>query len=214
MPPSEVPQNPALAPTNPPTNPPTAQQAAAPAPMPSRDARAELENLLDKAAQKATDAITLDQTERDLRRSLVGSPEIGMLADSVAIERVPEGLRIQLMDQARVAMFAVGSARLNEAGRKLIRLIAAAAATAPNLLAITGHTDGLGYASDVKYGNWELSSDRANAARRELIAAGIPPTRVVRVEGRADRENLIPEIPNDPRNRRISFTLLKTTPTQ
>jgi chemotaxis protein MotB len=180
-------------------------------PMP-RDARAELEAMLDRESQNAKEQMALDQTERSLRESLADSPELANLADSVVIQKVAEGLRVQLTDQAKVAMFAVGSAKLNDSGRKLLRLVAGATAKAPNPLTIAGHTDALGYAADAKYGNWELSSDRANAARRELLAAGIQPGRIIRVEGRADLDHLMIENPLDPRNRRISITLMRAAP--
>ena len=95
------------------------------------------------------------------------------------------------------------------ARRRLMRMVATALASVPNPIGITGHTDALGYAPDAKYGNWELSSDRANAARRELIASGIPGTRIVRVEGRADLDHFGASDPLDPSNRRISITLLR-----
>ena len=174
-----------------------------------RDARAELEALLDRQTAALTERQGLEKAERDLRAALETMPELGALADSVVIERTPVGLRVQLTDQAKVSMYNVGSAQMNEQGRRLMRLVAGAVASAPNRLSITGHTDALGYAEGAKYGNWELSSDRANAARRELIAAGVPARRIVRVEGRADLDHLDAANPLAPQNRRISITLLK-----
>jgi chemotaxis protein MotB len=81
-------------------------------------------------------------------------------------------------------------------------------------VSISGHTDSLAYSGAAKYGNWELSSDRANAARRELLAAGLPAGRIRRVEGRADLDHLEPENPLDPRNRRIGITLLRRVPAE
>lgn len=193
------------------TQPQPQQQQPAGAQALPRDARAELEAMLDRQSAALNEQYALEQTERELRKRIATSPELGALADSVLIQQVPEGLRIQLTDQAKVAMFAVGSARMNDAGRRLMKLVAGAVAAAPNGLGITGHTDALGYAADTKYGNWELSSDRANAARRELIAAGIPAPRIVRVEGRADLDHLAGDNPLDPRNRRISITLLRAS---
>lgn len=172
--------------------------------------RAELEALLDRQSAALTEQAALEGLERDLRRRLAATPELAALSDSVIIQQVPEGLRVQLTDQARLSMFAVGSATMNEPGRRLMRLVAAALAPLPNGVSISGHTDALGYAADARYGNWELSSDRANAARRELIAAGVPGPRIVRVEGRADLDHLEGGAPLDPRNRRISITLLRT----
>ncbi|HYD66626.1 flagellar motor protein MotB [Azospirillum sp.] len=171
--------------------------------------REELEAMLDRQSEALHERYALDELERDLRKRVASAPELKAVADSVLIQQVPEGLRIQLTDQAKFSMFAVGSAQMNEQGKRLMRMVSAAIATVPNGLSISGHTDALGYAAEAKYGNWELSSDRANAARRELIAAGVPPRRIVRVEGRADLDHLAADTPLDPRNRRISITLLR-----
>ncbi|WP_146210744.1 OmpA family protein, partial [Azospirillum sp. TSO35-2] len=156
-----------------------------------------------------TERVAMETLERDLRQRLASSPELSALSGSLVIQQSPDGLRVQLTDQARFSMFKVGSAQMNEQGRRLMRLVATALLSAPNAISITGHTDGLGYAPDAKYGNWELSSDRANAARRELIGSGIPVQRIVRVEGRADLDHFAAGAPLDPTNRRISITLLR-----
>jgi chemotaxis protein MotB len=177
--------------------------------QPQAPTREELEAMLDRQSEALHERFALDELERDLRKRVASAPELKAVSDSVIIQQVPEGLRIQLTDQAKFSMFAVGSAQMNEQGRRLMRMVSAAIATVPNGLSISGHTDALGYAAEAKYGNWELSSDRANAARRELIAAGVPARRIVRVEGRADLDHLAADTPLDPRNRRISITLLR-----
>ncbi|MCG5240929.1 OmpA family protein [Azospirillum doebereinerae] len=174
--------------------------------------RAELEALLDHQSAELNERVALESLERDLRARIAESPELNALSGSVVIQQVPEGLRVQLTDQARFSMFKVGSAHMNEPGRRLMRMVASALAPVPNGISIAGHTDGLGYAAEAKYGNWELSSDRANAARREIIAGGIPAKRIVRVEGRADLDHFAADTPLDPSNRRISITLLRKTP--
>ncbi len=171
--------------------------------------RAELEALLDRQSSELTERVALETLERDLRQRIAASPDLNGLQGSLVIQQVPEGLRVQLTDQARFSMFKVGSAQMNEPGRRLMRMVASALVSVPNPIGITGHTDALGYAPDTKYGNWELSSDRANAARRELIASGIPGGRIVRVEGRADLDHFGASDPLDPSNRRISITLLR-----
>ncbi|MFP5513996.1 MAG: flagellar motor protein MotB [Alphaproteobacteria bacterium] len=187
-----------------------AQAAAAEPQPPSVSAtRAELEALLDRQSAELTERVALETLERDLRQRIAAAPDLNALQGSLVIQQVPEGLRVQLTDQARFSMFKVGSAQMNEQGRRLMRMVASALASVPNPIGITGHTDGLGYAADAKYGNWELSSDRANAARRELLASGIPGTRIVRVEGRADLDHFGSSDPLDPSNRRISITLLR-----
>ncbi|SMH63055.1 flagellar motor protein MotB [Azospirillum agricola] len=193
--------------------PPASSADSAPAPAGSTASlgatRAELEALLDQQSAELTEKAALETLERDLRGRIAASPELSALSDSVVIQQVPEGLRVQLTDQARFSMFKVGSAQMNEPGRRLMRMVAAALAPVPNGIAIAGHTDGLGYAAESKYGNWELSSDRANAARRELVGAGISAKRIVRVEGRADLDHFAANAPLDPSNRRISITLLR-----
>ncbi len=183
--------------------------AAEPPPTGATATRAELEALLDRQSAELTERVALETLERDLRQRIAASPDLNALQGSLVIQQVPEGLRVQLTDQARFSMFKVGSAQMNEQGRRLMRMVATALASVPNPIGITGHTDALGYAPDAKYGNWELSSDRANAARRELLASGIPGNRIVRVEGRADLDHFGSSDPLDPSNRRISITLLR-----
>ncbi|BAI76424.1 chemotaxis protein (plasmid) [Azospirillum sp. B510] len=199
------------APGAPATEPPAPQMAPQMAPQASapQATRAELEALLERQSSELGEKVALESLERDLRQRIAASPDLNALQGSLVIQQVPEGLRVQLTDQARFSMFKVGSAQMNDQGRRLMRMVASALAAVPNPIGITGHTDGLGYAADAKYGNWELSSDRANAARRELIASGIPNTRIVRVEGRADLDHFGAGGPLDPSNRRISITLLR-----
>jgi chemotaxis protein MotB len=173
---------------------------------------AEYEAFLRQRAEALEEQRAFERVEREIRAALASMPELGPLADSMVIQQVPEGLRIQITDHPHFSMFAVGSAGMNEQGRRLVHVVAGVLVDVPNGIAITGHTDALAYSTDGRYGNWELSSDRANAARRELLAAGLAPARIVRVEGRADLDHLIGEDPLDPRNRRISITLMRRTP--
>jgi chemotaxis protein MotB len=92
--------------------------------------------------------------------------------------------------------------------RQLMEAITKVIATMPNRVSISGHTDATPYARGASYTNWELSTDRAHASRRELIHFGLPAGRITRVVGRADTEHLIKSDPTSSRNRRISITLL------
>jgi chemotaxis protein MotB len=105
-------------------------------------------------------------------------------------------------------MFPIGSSEMPDYTKQLLDQVAAVVAKLPNKLAVSGHTDARPYATDGGYSNWELSSDRANASRRELIAAGLPEERFASVTGRADKEPFVPDDPFSPRNRRISIVLL------
>jgi chemotaxis protein MotB len=147
--------------------------------------------------------------EAALKKAVEQVPELKELAQNLLIDRTPEGLRIQLVDQAQTPMFPVGSAEMAEPARKLMALVTQVVQRLPNKLSITGHTDSSPYPGGRKYSNWELSADRANASRRELIADGLPEGRIARVIGMADQEPLVPGDAAAPRNRRISIVLLR-----
>ena len=136
-------------------------------------------------------------------------PELEALQDSLIIEQTPEGLRIQLIDQERFPMFTSGSSVANDQLVQLIGLVTQVVTQMPNKIAISGHTDSVPFRTDDGYSNWELSSDRANAARRLLIGAGLDQERVANVQGRSATEPLVPEDTTDPSNRRISIVLLR-----
>ena len=109
-------------------------------------------------------------------------------------------------------MFPSGRAQMFDHTKRLMGLVADAVQQLPNQIAIKGHTDAAPFVSDNGYSNWELSTDRANASRRALIAAGLTPDRINSVAGRADQEPLLAESPFDPQNRRISIILLREDP--
>ncbi|MEQ9350143.1 MAG: flagellar motor protein MotB, partial [Alphaproteobacteria bacterium] len=138
------------------------------------------------AAEAAAQAFQNEETrfidaEFQLRQALEDIPELAQMQDSLIVERTAEGLRIQLIDQQRMAMFPSGSAAPHEHTRRLLKLVADAVRNMPNAIALTGHTDGTAYGSEDNYGNWELSSDRANAARRVLLNAGLAADRIAEV---------------------------------
>ncbi len=115
-----------------------------------------------------------------------------------------EGLRIELSESAKGTFFDSGSAKLNGDGSEMLITLAQELGKLPNKLSIEGHTDSQPYSS-ATYGNWELSSDRANAARRVMQANGIRPDQVTQVRGFADQRLRKPDAPLDPANRRISL---------
>jgi chemotaxis protein MotB len=146
--------------------------------------------------------------EQALNAAFDGVAELKPLRDNIIVDRTDEGLRIQIVDQDKAAMFLVGSPQPNAALEKLVGLLAGVVAHLPNPIVITGHTDSLPYPPGAVYTNWELSIDRANACRRALIAAGLAPQQIMSVMGKADAEPLAAD-PADPRNRRISLVLLR-----
>lgn len=147
--------------------------------------------------------------EFTLHQAVEQLPELKGLADNLIVDRTPEGLRIQLVDQDKSPMFASGSAELVDPAKKLIAVVTQVVQRLPNKLSISGHTDATPYPGGRKYTNWELSADRANASRREFIADGLGPARIERVVGLAEHDPLVADDPLSPRNRRISVILLR-----
>jgi len=154
----------------------------------------------------------LRQVESEIRRRMERDPGLKSLAGRVKFTHTPEGLRIELIDDADYSMFASGTTALDPRARALLQTVADVIGDVPNRLAIRGHTDSTPFASrrpGDPANNWALSSARAEATRQQLATAGIPDTRFSRLEGVADTEPMIADAPQDPRNRRMSVTLLR-----
>ena len=149
--------------------------------------------------------------EMSLRQSLQDMPELAELTRQLIIEETPEGLRIQLIDEEGRPMFNPGSVQPNERAVVLLRAVADIAQQLPNRIAVSGHTDS-GPAPGDTYTNWDLSADRANAARAILQSGGLPDDRIAEVTGRAGSEPLYPDDPYMAGNRRISILLLREAP--
>jgi chemotaxis protein MotB len=152
------------------------------------------------------------QIEQDLRQAMQSVPSLARLAENLQIERTPDGLRIQIVDQAKTSMFPLGSADMYEPTKTLLEQVAHAIARLPNQVSIAGHTDSVAFRGTDGYDNWSLSLDRADATRRTLVAAGLDEHRIATVIGKADTDPMFPGDPRDPRNRRISITLLREAP--
>jgi chemotaxis protein MotB len=152
------------------------------------------------------------EAQYQLQQAIQQVPDLKPLAQNLVVDRTAEGLRIQLVDQDKSSMFALGSTEMNDAARKLMGLVAQAIAKLPNKVSITGHTDSTPFQRPGTTDNWDLSTQRANASRRALIAAGLPEGRVATVLGKADTEPFVPQDPNDPRNRRVSIVVLRDAP--
>jgi chemotaxis protein MotB len=150
------------------------------------------------------------KAEERLRQAIQKIPDLRQLADNLIVDMTPEGMRIQIVDQDRLAMFPLGSTQMYDHTRHLMAQVAKVIKILPNNVSVSGHTDGTPFASTNGYSNWELSSDRANASRRMLIEAGLDPARIATVIGKADKEHLFPDEPTSPRNRRISIVLLRS----
>ena len=161
---------------------------------------------------RAEDEARLDKVVERLKAKLEADPTLKGLKGQVRFVKTRDGLRIDLVERADFTMFGLGtSAPTREAGA-LVQTVARAIADTPNRLAVRGHTDGLGYSGRSGASNWSLSTARADATRRLLSGAGIASSRFRRIEGVADTDPYVPKDPLDPRNRRISITLLYEDP--
>lgn len=130
------------------------------------------------------------------------------MENQVMIDITDAGVRIQITDEEGSVMFQKGSAQPTQKAREILALLAENIKDTNNKIVVEGHTDSVPFRGE-QITNWELSTSRASAARRELEANGIEPSRIARVVGYSDQELLIKEDPENPRNRRISIILLK-----
>jgi chemotaxis protein MotB len=147
----------------------------------------------------------LSASARQLEAALRSTEALRAMAGQVSIGFVAEGLRIQVADVENVPLFELGSSVPTGNAREILEAIARVLAPLPNPILVEGHTDARPFAGEGNYTNWELSGERANAARRVLEATGVKPTRIASVVGYADRHLLFPDDPTSPRNRRISI---------
>lgn len=175
-----------------------------------QDAPVQAEVDAEQAKAKAEDT-QFEKAQADLKEAMETLPEFQQLAKSLMVENTPEGLRIQIVDQDGLAMFPSGAATMYEHTEKVIGLVVTVIEKMPQDIAISGHTDAVPMGGRSDYTNWELSTDRANAARRYLLSAGVPESRISRVVGRAAKDPLLVDDPTNARNRRLSIVLLRGT---
>jgi chemotaxis protein MotB len=140
-----------------------------------------------------------------LQQAMKQMTDFEKLKNHIEMTVTTEGLRIELSESASGTFFDSGSPKLNGNGKELLVTLAQELGKLPNKLSIEGHTDSQPYAPSAAYGNWELSADRANAARRVMQANGIRPDQITQVRGFADQRLRKPDAPLDPSNRRISL---------
>ncbi len=144
-----------------------------------------------------------------IEAAINGSDKLRKYKNQILLDMTSEGLRIQIVDDQNRPMFQSGSAELEPYTQEILRAIGQALNDVPNKVSISGHTDATPYAGDDKgYSNWELSADRANATRRELLAGGMNDDKIVRVVGLASAVPFNRADPYDPSNRRISLIVM------
>lgn len=166
-----------------------------------------------KEDEERRKAEEMNKVEDELRAAMQSVPDLAKMAPNLVVDQTPEGLRIQIVDNEGRSMFPPGAAGMYPQTRALLELVANVIKRLPYEIAVDGHTDGVPFADQGGYGNWELSADRALAARRVLANAGVDDDQVNRVTGKASSELLIDGEPENPRNRRISIILLRDHPT-
>jgi chemotaxis protein MotB len=155
------------------------------------------------------EARKLKELQDKIEKKLAQRSQLKNLARQVRVMRAPEGIRIDLMDNADFSMFELGTTILTKEARGLLEVMSETLKDETAPLIIRGHTDSLPWRGGVKTNNWSLSAGRAEATRQALVLGGVTQNRFARIEGVADTEPLVGDNPADPRNRRISLLLLE-----
>lgn len=160
-----------------------------------------------KVPQELGDSLSMkpEEVKETLKNAIEG--KLGDINDQILVDIFEGGVRIQLVDKEGKPMFDLGSSKPTPLALRILQVIGDNIKSMPNPVAIEGHTDSLSYSS-THYSNWELSTERALVARKELEKYGLDPNRLTRVAGYADTVPLIKEDTRDPRNRRISIILM------
>lgn len=154
------------------------------------------------------DSDKLKELRDKIEQKLAQRRQLSHLARQVRVMRAPEGIRIDLVDDADFSMFELGTTILTKEARGLLEVMAETLRDETAPLILRGHTDSLPWRSGVAANNWSLSTGRAEATRQALVLGGVPQKRIARIEGVAETEPLVTDNPADPRNRRISLLLL------
>jgi len=161
-----------------------------------------------KAIAEEQDAKNFRKLESELKEKISENKKLSNIKDQLQITRDKQGLRIEIIDKADFAMFPSGTTNMQGKAEALIAEVAASLATLPNKIAIRGHTDSVPFQNPKVSNNWALSAQRADATRQILEKQGIPESRFTRIEGVADTDPFNTSDKRDPRNRRMSITVL------
>ena len=160
------------------------------------------------AAAAAADAANFEKMEKEIKEAMAKNPRLDKLKDQVAFARDTDGLRIEIIDKADFAMFGLGTTTMTPRAQALLTEVSKTLAALPNKVAIRGHTDSVQFANTDDRNNWSLSAERAEETRKIIEKKGIPGNRFAKIEGVADTAPYNPNDPKDPRNRRISITVM------
>ncbi|MFA9217335.1 MAG: flagellar motor protein MotB [Sphingomonadaceae bacterium] len=161
-----------------------------------------------KQALEREEAQRLAALKEKIESKMESNPLLKKYKNQLLLDFTSEGLRIQIVDEQNRPMFSLASATLQPYTRDILHEIGAVLNDVPNKIGLSGHTDSTPYLSDAGYSNWELSADRANASRRELIVGGMAEGKILRVVGLASAAHLDKQDPFNPINRRISIIVM------
>lgn len=169
----------------------------------------EIDPELAKKTLAKVEAEKLAEMKQKLERLIDSNPKLRQFKRQLKLDITSEGLRIQIIDEQNRPMFDSGSAVMKDYTREILREIGRTLNELPNKISLSGHTDAVQYASGERgYSNWELSADRANASRRELVAGGLEEGKIMRVVGLGSAVPFDKDNPNSPVNRRISIIVM------
>jgi chemotaxis protein MotB len=171
------------------------------------DGKTDGKSAFDKIKEGELERAQLERAAQEIKNMVRTSPELQKLLGAVDVKLDSDGLNIEIMDSADSSMFTSGSARILPDAQSAFERLVKIVGDLPNRIDILGHTDGQQYPEWSDYSNWDLSADRANAARKLVISAGIPSNRINSVVGKADQELRLPQAPLSPSNRRITLKM-------
>jgi chemotaxis protein MotB len=174
----------------------------------AEEAQADVDKLQAESIAEEVERERLELLLQELQNKVEENPQLQNFKDQILFEITQDGLRIQIMDAENRPMFASGSAQLQPYFEDILLALTDTIAAVPNKISISGHTDAQPFVGRGGYGNWELSADRANAARRVLIAGGYDEGQVARVVGYASSALFDRVSPLNPVNRRIDIVVL------
>lgn len=173
----------------------------------ARQKKVNLQALRDEL--RRAEAQRLTRLKKQVEEVIAKNPKLAEVRSQIRLDLTPDGLRIQIVDDQNRPMFDLGSARVKDYMRDLLREIGGVLNGVENRVSLSGHTDSAAYGNGERgYSNWELSADRANASRRELVAGGMSESKVMRVIGLGSTLMYDKENPRNPMNRRIMIMVL------
>ena len=161
-----------------------------------------------KKSAEAADKANFDKLEKEIKEAMAKNPKLDKLKDQVQFARDKDGLRIEIIDKADFAMFGLGTTTMTPRAQALLGEVSKTLAAMPNKVAIRGHTDSVQFANSDDRNNWSLSAERAEETRKIIEKKGISGNRFAKIEGVADTAPYNPNDLKDPRNRRISITVM------